>query len=185
MLIPVILYGNNEMIDKEEIKMKKSVILGLVLVIALPLLALGCQKAQSATLPPTTPTESVPAYHGGEEAKTIEITTDDFAAQNSITKDIEVIRPGSLIVSLGANPTTGFQWGENATIQDTSVVVQASYQFVEPEQTGEPIVGAPGKSVWVFDSKNPGTTTIGFSYDRPWEGGEKGQWTLTINVTVK
>jgi inhibitor of cysteine peptidase len=165
--------------------MKKTFILGLVFILVLPLLVLGCQKEEPTEQPAPS---SVPALDGGQEAKTIEISTDEFAAENNIVKDIELIRPGSLIVSLGANPTTGFQWGENATISATGgqeIITQASYQYVEPQQGEEPAVGAPGKDVWVFDSKNPGTATIKFSYSRPWEGGEKDEWTLTINVTVK
>jgi inhibitor of cysteine peptidase len=163
------------------LEVKKTLIFGLVLVLALPLFVLGCAGESPAT-------SNVPAVNGGEEAKTIEITTDEFATQKNIVRDIELVRPGSLIVSLGANPTTGFQWGENATLTTTTgkqIVEQVSHSYVEPQAGEEPLVGAPGKDVWVFDSKNPGTTTIKFSYSRPWEGGEKDEWTLTVNVTVK
>jgi inhibitor of cysteine peptidase len=153
--------------------MKKKVVIGLVAMMLLPLVAIGCTARSAA--------DEAPPLNGGQEAKMIEITTDDFAAQNDITRDIELIRPGSLIVTLGANPTTGFQWGE-AEISDTSVIAQDTHNYVEPQSSA---VGAPGKDVWVFDSKAPGTAIITMSYDRPWEGGEKGQWTLTINVTVK
>jgi predicted secreted protein len=173
------------MIMRRSSVMKKTVILGLVFILVLPLLIVGCQNEKPAEQ--TTPT-GMPSLNGGEEAKTIEISTDDFMAQKNIVKDIEITRPGSLIVSLGSNPTTGFQWGENATINTMGgqeIVVQASHNYVEPKEGEEPVMGAPGKDVWVFDSKNPGTATINFSYSRPWEGGEKDEWTLTINVTVK
>jgi len=62
-------------------------------------------------------------------------------------------------------------------------VAQASREFVGPEDTG--MVGAGGTNVWVFDSKAAGTAIIKMSYGRPWEGGEKDTFTLTINVTVK
>ena len=154
--------------------MKKATIFGLVALMLLPLLALGCGTAKSAE-------QTVPPVNGGQQAKTIEIATDDFAAQNDITRDIELVVPGSLIITLGANPTTGFSWGE-AEISDASVVAQDSHNYVEPQSDA---VGAPGKDVWVFDSKAPGSATIKMSYGRPWEGGEQDEWTLTINVTVK
>jgi len=83
--------------------MKKLIIFCLVSILLAPLFVLGCKSEE-----PPTPSE-MPALKGGQEAKTIEISIDDFTAQNYVTKDVELIRPGSLIVSLGSNPTTGFQ----------------------------------------------------------------------------
>lgn len=158
--------------------MKKAIVFGLISVLLVPLLVVGCKQEEP-------PAPEMPALNGGQEAKMIELTVDDFMAQNHITRDIELIHPGSLIVSLGANPTTGFQWGE-AEISEPSVTSEASHNFVEPQAGGEePKVGAPGKDVWVFDSQKAGVATIKMSYSRPWEGGEKDEWTLTINVTVK
>jgi inhibitor of cysteine peptidase len=163
--------------------MKKIIAVCLASLLLLPLLIVGCNKEE--TTPTTTTPTTVPALNGGQEAKQIELTIDDFTAQKNMVKDIELIRPGSLIVTLGANPTTGYQWGD-AVISDTAVVMEASHNFVEPKSEGsEPVVGAPGKDVWVFDSKSAGTATIKMSYGRPWEGGEKDEFTLTINVTVK
>jgi len=166
--------------------MKKALIFGLVMAIMLPLFVIGCTQAELKTQP--TPS-NVPALNGGEEAKTIEISTDEFAAQNHIVKDIELKYPGSLIVSLGSNPTTGFSWEEDAAIamllKGEMVLEQVSHEYVEPQEGDEPIMGAPGKDVWVFDTKATGTTTVKFTYSRPWEGGEKGEWTLRIDVTIK
>jgi inhibitor of cysteine peptidase len=146
--------------------MKKAIVLGLIFILLLPLLALGCKSE--------------------EPAVTIELSCDDFAAQNHITRDVELSRPGSLIVNLCSNPTTGFSWGETAEISAPSVIEQESHSFVEPQAGGDvPIVGAPGKDVWVFNALKAGTATISMSYSRPWEGGEKDAWTLVLNVTVK
>lgn len=145
--------------------MKKITIFGLAVMLLLPLLVIGCQSAQPANA----------ATHK------IEITTDDFAAQNNMTKDIELKVNDKLTVSLGSNPTTGYTWGE-AAISDPAVIAQNSRNFIEP-QSGT--VGAPGKDVWTFTAKKAGTATIKMSYSRPWEGGEKDTWTLTIIVTVK
>ena len=159
--------------------MKNLALFGLVSILLLLLLMLGCKTEE----PSTSPTASkVPALNGGQEAKMLELTIGDFSEQNNIVKDIELIRPGSLIVRLGSNPTTGYQWGD-AQISAPAVVVQASRNFVEPEDTG--VVGSGGTDVWTFDSKAVGTATIKMSYGRPWEGGEKDTFTLTINVTVK
>jgi len=141
--------------------MKKLVIFGLVSILLLPLLIAGC---------------------GGEGSKTIEITLDEFMAQNDMVRNIEISYPGSLTVKLGSNPTTGYEW-EEAEISNMAVVAQTSREFIGPEDTE--IVGASGTDTWVFDSKNVGNATIKFNYSRPWEGGEKGTFTLTINLIVK
>jgi inhibitor of cysteine peptidase len=165
--------------------MKKIIAVCLASLLLLPLLIVGCNKEETTTPTTTTPTTSVPALNGGQEAKQIELTIDDFTNEKNMVKDVELILPGSLIVTLGANPTTGYQWGD-AEISDTAVVAEASHNYVEPQSGNEePVVGAPGKDVWVFDSKAAGTATIKMSYSRPWEGGEKDEFTLTINVTVK
>lgn len=157
--------------------MKSLLVFGLIYMLLLPLLAIGCDKSTADT---TTP--NVPAINGGEEAKIIDITLDEFSADKNMVKNIELLKPGSLIVRLGSNESTGFTWGD-AKINDTNVIIQASKDFVGPQDTG--IVGAAGTDVWVFDSVETGTATISFSYSRPWEGGEKDEFTLTINVTVK
>lgn len=140
--------------------MKKLVIFGLVSMLLLPMLVAGC----------------------GGGTQTIEISLDDFRAENNIVKSVEISNPGSLTVKLGSNPTTGYQW-EEAEISNTSVVAQASRDYVAPEDTG--LVGAGGNEVWVFSSKAAGSTTIKFSYGQPWEGGEKDAFTLTININVR
>jgi hypothetical protein len=83
--------------------MMKKWVSTITLSILLVLLLVGCKSE-------VTTETNVPPLHGGQEAKMIELSVDDFAAQNHIVRDIEIIRPGSLIVSLGANPTTGFEW---------------------------------------------------------------------------
>ncbi len=36
-----------------------------------------------------------------------------------------------------------------------------------------------------FKALKKGSSTIYLEYSRPWEGGEKGEWTCTVNVVVK
>ncbi len=142
--------------------MKKLVILGLVSMLLAPLLMAGCS--------------------GG--SKTIEISLDEFAKQNNIVKNIDLALSGILTVKLGSNPTTGYSWSENATMLTAQkIIVQQSYEYVEPTSTG--IVGAGGTSVWTFKAVTAGVGNIQLSYSRPWEGGEKDTYTLTIKVTVK
>jgi inhibitor of cysteine peptidase len=132
-----------------------------------------------------TETTAVPPLNGGEEAKTVTISVDEFGAENHIVKNIELTKPGSLIVTLGANPTTGYSWAASANISDPAVIGQDSHNYVTLNTGNNSVVGAPGKDVWVFNSLKAGTSNITFSYSRPWQGGEQNTWTLVLNVTVK
>ena len=113
----------------------------------------------------------------------IGVSFDDFLSQKHITKEIEITYPGLLTVTLCSNPTTGFRWSEDAGISDETVLKQYKHDFIEPETTE--VVGAAGSDVWEFRSLEIGTSTIHFEYSRPWEGGERGEWTLELIVTVK
>jgi len=159
--------------------MKRITFLVLACVLLLPMLAAGCDYWVPQDNGSPTP-------NGGEGAVTIDLTCDDFTSQNHITKSVTLGKSGSLTVSLCSNPSTGYQWTEAAAISATSVIRQVSYSYVAGTANSEEmIVGAPGQDTWVFDPQNEGTSTIAFTYGRPWEGGEKDVWTLTVNVTVE
>jgi predicted secreted protein len=140
--------------------MKSVVFFGIIYILLLPLLAIGCNK--------------------GAESKTVEISLNQFATENNQTVNIELAKGGSLTVKLGSNGSTGYAWAE-AVISDTGVIKQSSRTYVAPKDTG--LVGAGGTDVWTLDSLKTGTSTIKFSYGRSWE--PEGLYTLTINVTVK
>ncbi len=86
-------------------------------------------------------------------------------------------------VKLCSNPTTGFQWSEEAQISAPAVLQQEDHNFIGPES--EPPPGTPGQEVWTFEALKQGSSEIYLEYSRPWEGGEKGEWTCTVNVIVK
>lgn len=155
--------------------MKKRLMAGIVAVLLLPMALVACQKSQS-------PQGSVPPMDNGTKSVNTEITYDEFLSQSQQTKTVELTYPGSLVVTLGSNPTTGFQWDANPAISDAAVLSQYEHNFVSPTSTA---VGAPGKDVWTFKPLKKGTATVSFSYSRPWEGGEKNQWTLNLTVVVK
>jgi inhibitor of cysteine peptidase len=143
--------------------MKRTIVFGLITVLLLPLLVIGC------TGEPPGPGSVV-------------LTTNDFTADNHIKKTIEVSQGNSLTIDLSANPSTGYQWSENTEISDAAVIRQVDHNYISPETS---TIGAPGKEVWVFDCMETGKSTIKLSYGRPWEEGEQNTWTLTVNVIVK
>jgi inhibitor of cysteine peptidase len=113
----------------------------------------------------------------------ITVSGDEFAANNHIIKATEVAPDGTITVTLSSNATTGFSWSETAQISNASVLEQTKHEFIAP--TNSNIVGAPGNEVWTFKALKKGTTTVEMQYSRPWEGGEKGEWSFQLTVTIK
>lgn len=117
------------------------------------------------------------------QKSTVEITIDEFYSTKHITKYIEVSAGGVLTVELGSNPTTGFRWTNLTMRGDSGILQEIENKYLLPQ--GEDIVGAAGTEVWVFRVRQKGTATINMEYSRPWEGGEKGEWTFKLTVVVK
>jgi inhibitor of cysteine peptidase len=135
---------------------------------------LGCKsESKSTRMPPLT---------SGGKSQSIEVTYQEFLEKKNISQDIEIVYPGSLVVTLASNPTTGFQWGA-AKISDTAVLTQSEHNYVAPAAGSPP--GASGKDVWTFKPAGRGAAIITIGYSRPWQGGEQNEWTYTLKVTVK
>ena len=115
----------------------------------------------------------------------VEVACDDFYNTRHISKAIEVNTGDTFTVTLCANPTTGFQWVELAQISDAAVLKQEDYKFSSPESQPAPPPGTPGQSIWTFKTLQKGSSTVAMEYSRPWEGGEKGEWTFILTVVVK
>ena len=113
----------------------------------------------------------------------IDVSIDEFEQAKNIAQEVVVADGGTLTVSLGSNPTTGFSWDEAAQIADPMVLQQTGSELLPAE--GQGLVGAPGTHVWTFKALQKGSTTVSMDYSRPWEGGEKGVWTFDLTVTVK
>ena len=118
---------------------------------------------------------------GGQEY--VEVSCDDFMSIKHISREAEVNVDDLFKVALCSNPTTGFKWSEPVQISDNTVVEQAGYEFVPPE--GEQLVGGAGQEIWTFKALTEGTATISMEYSRPWEGGEKEEWTFELSLVVK
>lgn len=119
----------------------------------------------------------------GSQGASVEVSCDDLYEQRYISREAEVSLGDSFTVTLCSNPTTGFQW-EEATIGDQAVLEQVSHEFVGPESNPPPPPGTPGQDVWVFKTLKQGASAISIDYSRPWEGGEKGEWTFVPSVVV-
>ncbi len=147
--------------------MKAKLVLTVMAVAAL--LATGaCSLARGASVP---------------QQANVEVTTEEFLNMKHVAREVTIAHGGVLTVTLGSNPTTGFRWTEIAQIGDPTILQQADNEFLIPDEQG--VVGAAGKQVWTFKALKTGTTTVSMEYSRPWQGGEKGEWTFDLTVVVK
>jgi len=115
----------------------------------------------------------------------VEVSCDEFYDNHHINTMLEVQAGETFEVKLCSNPTTGFQWSEKAQISDAAVLKQEDHKFIGPESEPPPPPGTPGQEIWTFKALKQGSSEVYLEYSRPWEGGEKGEWTCTVNVVVK
>ena len=151
--------------------------------------------SESPIVPPTTPE---PITVTPEEPSTTDVDVSDYPSYTTISISIDTFQNQphidavmnaavgkELTVSLGSNPSTGFSWSEFAEISDETVVQQTSHIYMDNEHETPPPLGTPGKEIWTLKALKKGTTTIFMEYGRPWEGGEKAEWTVTVTANIK
>jgi len=114
-----------------------------------------------------------------------EVSCDEFMTNNHIAKQVDVNAGDTFTVILCSNPSTGFQWAEDAQNSDRAIVKQTGHSFISPESDPPPPPGTPGQEIWTLEALGEGTATVFMEYSRPWEGGEKGEWTFELTVSVK
>ena len=111
----------------------------------------------------------------------VEISCDEFTEHpNSIRNEFQVEVGDKITVKLCSNPTTGFQWDYEMTIEN--ILMKEDHDFEPPE--GD-VPGAAGAEVWTFEAVAKGTTTVQMEYSQPWEGGLKAERTYNMTVTVE
>ena len=109
-----------------------------------------------------------------------EISCDEFNNNHHHKGEQEVEVGDKIRVELCSNPTTGFEWDYEMSIDN--VLKEEDHDFEEP--SGD-VPGAAGKKVWTFEAVKTGTAEISMEYSQPWEGGLKAEWTYIMTVTVK
>ena len=117
----------------------------------------------------------------------VTISAEDFNKETQISREVEVKTGYVFTVALDSNATTGFSWTEQAKIADGNILKQTAHEYIAPRANDDtkPVAGMSGIEEWTFTAGQAGTTTANFSYDRPWEGGEKGVRTFELTVVVK
>jgi inhibitor of cysteine peptidase len=149
--------------EKEKRQMKTNVaILGIIALVAILVGACG-------------------AAMGSPKQTTISVGYDEFSQGKNISKQVTITEGTELIVKLTSNPSTGFSWTQ-PIVGTTAVLTQTDSKYVTPDGKA---VGAAGTQVSSFKASAKGTSTVKMDYSRPWEGGEKAEWTFALTVTVQ
>ena len=110
----------------------------------------------------------------------VDISCDELADWNHLRGDFEVAVGDKIRVELCSNPTTGFQWDYEMTIEN--VLEEEDHDFEESEAD---VAGAAGIETWTFEAVETGTTEVQLEYSQPWDGGLKSEWTYTMTVIVE
>lgn len=123
-----------------------------------------------------------PAPAAPAPAAAVTIDCDAFMATPNAIAAVDAPAGSAVIVSLCSNPSTGFRW-EDPVSSDPSIVSVGAWTYVAPADAAPP--GAGGTEVLTLVAGATGHATVTASYDQPWEGGEKGAWTLALDVVVR
>ena len=143
----------------------------VLLLVGILLFVGGCTEEPPVIPPvPVTPTEY----------SDISIPIGEFQNRPHIDVVMHAMVGGELTVTLGSNPTTGYQWLEEAKISDETIIRQVSHKFVGPGIDKPP--GTPGEEVWIFKALRKGTVTILLEYCR-WN--DAGLWAVFITATIR
>jgi len=149
----------------------------VLLLVGILLFVGGCSEKpteESIPTPPTVPVDST-GYSD------VSIPIEQFQLQPHVDVVMSTVLGGELTITLGSNPTTGYQWSEDAEISDETILQQVSHEFVGPGIDEPP--GTSGEDVWVFKGLKRGTTTLLLEYSRSWN--DAGLWAVTITATIR
>ncbi|MFE7798097.1 protease inhibitor I42 family protein [Nocardia sp. NPDC057440] len=143
----------------------------LVLVLGATLVACGTNDSDSETkgTPSARPT-SHPAH-------------DALAVTDSNNDQERTLRIGQqLVVSLPANPSTGYTWGLGEL--ERNVLRQDGEPDYLPASNVPVAPGSGGTAVWTFVGNSVGVAHLTLDYTRPWEQGidPAQKFSLTIKV---
>ncbi len=110
------------------------------------------------------------------------IDCDAFMATPNATAAVDAPAGSAVIVSLCSNPSTGFRW-EDPVSSDPSIASVGGWTYVAPADAAQP--GAGGTEVLTLVAGATGHASVTATYGQPWDGGQKGAWTLALDVVVR
>ena len=94
-------------------------------------------------------------------------------------KSFQVGRSDIILIRLGENPTTGYQW-EFASSDESVVVLEASEYAAEAQG----LVGSGGMRTFTARAQGPGTATMELKLRRNWEAEDAAIARFAVTIQV-
>jgi predicted secreted protein len=95
------------------------------------------------------------------------------------TQPVVVDAGEEFFIALASNRTTGYTWSQS--IADGRILAYEGNVY-QPPSNG--LIGAGGQQIFIYHANRTGSTTISFSYARPFEPGTPAFRTMSFVVTV-
>ncbi|WP_301169106.1 protease inhibitor I42 family protein [Brevibacillus nitrificans] len=96
---------------------------------------------------------------------------------DSTTRSLHVLAGHAFVLTLDANPTTGYQWMLSNPL-DGRFLTLLSNEYIPPSSSG--LIGQGGHQQLTFQPLRPGMTSIALKYCRPWDDGDCAHFSFTI-----
>ena len=96
---------------------------------------------------------------------------------------IEMSVGQTLILNLGSNPTTGYDWSYAG--HSNSIITEQGKPAYTANQIGKGLVGGGGIVRWTFLAIKPGSESLKLEYKRPWEKDIEPVRTVFYHVKIK
>jgi inhibitor of cysteine peptidase len=119
----------------------------------------------------------------GISGPSLEISCEQFYEEAFLTDNVSINSGEEITIKLCSNPSTGFQWSDSPENSHPEILSLDSHDYQIEGENLPP--GTPGVEIWAFTAQTPGKTTLNFEYSQDWEGGDKGVWTYTLEITVQ
>jgi len=104
--------------------------------------------------------------------------------ENDHGNKIQLSQGEEMVISLDANPSTGYGW-QVAEIDETILRQVGETVYITSDSAGQPSLGKPDKEVLRFLALSPGVTPLSLIYTRPWEDKVEPEEVFSIEVNVR
>jgi predicted secreted protein len=153
-------------------KMKKTVLASLIVVVSLAL-AVGCAGCTSSTTPSPSPSTTTTAVGSATVARdaAAELGGNNATSLRDAT-NLTAVQGQNFTIQLESNPSTGYHWVPSYN----SSVTLVNQTYVAGSVS---VPGAPGADVFTFQGTQTGTSVIAFKYMSP-----ANVTTSSINYTI-
>lgn len=104
---------------------------------------------------------------------------------DELAKKASAVLGDTLLIEMPGNMTTGHMWELLPLPADTAGLALVEARYMSAQSDGKPVVGAPGKFIYVMRTIHVGEQALEFAYRRTSEKDKPPLKTFTVTVMVK